>query len=83
MKNKTMTLALLIFLMFLSGCRFTTTGEGRLEICLGIHTQQISDGPAVVEVESSIVDKIIDNESSSDKIISIIKTIVLITSQFL
>lgn len=42
------------------GCAFPTTGEAVWEVYGGVRTRQLSEEPAKVEIQSSVVDKIID-----------------------
>ncbi|RLC88977.1 MAG: hypothetical protein DRJ03_00005 [Chloroflexi bacterium] len=44
-----------------TGCAFTTTGEASWEVYGGIRTRQLSEEPAKVEIESSVVDKIVES----------------------
>ncbi len=62
MKNRSVPLILFLYLLLcFTGCAVTTTGEGTWEICIGIHTKQISEHPARVGIESSVVDKIVES----------------------
>ena len=44
-----------------SGCAVTTTGEASWELYGGVRTRQHSEEPAKVEVESSVVDSIVNS----------------------
>lgn len=62
MANKFIVLLCAAFLLIGTfGCSLQTDGEGIWELCLGVHTKQISDKPAKVELKSSVIDKIVDS----------------------
>lgn len=44
-----------------TGCAFTTTGKASWEVYGGVRTEQLSDEPSKVEIESSVVDKIVES----------------------
>lgn len=44
-----------------TGCTITTTGEASWEIYGGVRTRQHSDTPAKVEIQSSIVNTIVES----------------------
>lgn len=43
------------------GCAVTTAGEASWEMYGGVRTRQHSDEPAKVNIQSSVVDKIVDS----------------------
>lgn len=67
-KNIVTSLFALCLFVGTTGCAITTTGEANWEVYGGIRTRQLSEGPASVEFQSSVVDKITD--SLTDKEIS-------------
>ncbi len=44
-----------------TGCMINTTGEANWEVYGGVRTRQLSEEPASVEFQSSLVDKITDS----------------------
>lgn len=44
------------------GCTITTTGEASWEVYGGVRTRQHSDQPAKVEIQSSIIDSLMDGK---------------------
>lgn len=62
MRNKWKTLVVVSFILLgITGCVITTSGSGSWEIYTGVRTTQHSDEPSRVQIESSVVDKIIDS----------------------
>lgn len=48
------------------GCSVTTTGKSSWEAFVGVRTEQHSEEPATVKVESTFLDKLIDMFSWGD-----------------
>lgn len=68
MKKKIVTFLFAICLAVgLIGCTLSTTGSASWEVYTGIRHQQISEEPAKVAIESSIVDKIVDLFTKPDQ----------------
>lgn len=61
MTKKFATLLLAICLVVWSGCAVTTTGEASWELYGGFRTRQYSEKPAKAELQSSVIDKIINS----------------------
>lgn len=61
MRNRFATLLLAACLVVgpVTGCSFTTTGEANWEVYGGVRTRQLSEESASVEIQSSVVDKVI------------------------
>lgn len=55
------TLLLILCLLLPAGCSLITGGEAEWELCVGVRTKQISDKPAIVSVESTIVTRIVNS----------------------
>lgn len=49
------------------GCSIGTTGEASWEAYVGVRSKQISDAPAKVEIESTVVDKVVDFVTKKNK----------------
>lgn len=59
--KRNMIFMLTIGLVFLvNGCAFETTGVGSWEAYAGVRTKQISEQPAKVIIQSTVIDKIVD-----------------------
>ena len=66
MKKSIAVLCFLTHLLLGSGCVVTTSGEANWEIYAGIRTKQSSPEPASVEIQSSVVDKLMESFSDGE-----------------
>lgn len=51
---------MVFFVIGISGCAVTTTGSATWELYGGVRTEQQSEAPSEVKVESTIISKIVD-----------------------
>lgn len=49
-----------------TGCAFMTTGGATWEIYSGVRTQQTSEEPSKVEIQSSVVDKVVESLTETE-----------------
>lgn len=62
MRKRLMTLLLTVCLLAnTTGCAIITGNEGSWELYVGVRTKQIGNKPARVEIQSTVVEKIVDS----------------------
>lgn len=67
MKKITVLLFAVLLTIGSTGCAIRTSGGTGWELYVGFRAQQISKEPAEVEIESTVVDKVVDLFTKPDK----------------
>ncbi len=63
MRKKIVALLFTVFLFAGNvGCSVTTTGKSNWELHCGLRIEQLGDKPASIEIKSSVVDHLMDDE---------------------